>query len=156
MIDLRKICFFIIDLRKICFPFLSILPFTAPPRQSHSVVTRGWFLAYYEQTEIQGSCIDLPVFWILRTKIGKKWVVVTLLLKKTRFLQWCSRQRQVFLMTYPIETSSMKTKNKRTRSCRIRHWVFMAPYRRQLTNQLYGRLTAIICFFFPFSTLITV
>ena len=111
-------------------PFIPFLPFTAPPRQSHSVVTRGWFLTHYEQTEMQGFCIDLPVFWILRTKIGKKRVVVTLLLKKTSFLQWCSRQRQVFLMTYPIETISMKTKNKRTRSCRIRHWVFMAPPRQ--------------------------
>ena len=58
---------------------------TAPPRQSHSVVTRGWFLAYYEQTEKQGFCVDLPVFWILRTKIGKKRVVVTLIEKNLKF-----------------------------------------------------------------------
>ena len=64
---------------------LPFLPFTAPPRQSHSVVTRGWFLAYYEQTDKQVSCIDLPVFWILWTKIAKKRVVVTLFAKKQVF-----------------------------------------------------------------------
>ena len=63
---------------------LPFLPFTAPPRQSHSVVTKGCILAYYEQTEMQGFCIDLPVFWILRTKIGKKRVVVTLSSKKNK------------------------------------------------------------------------
>jgi hypothetical protein len=49
------------------------------------MMTKGWFLAHYKQTEMQDTCIDLPVFCILRTKIGKKKVVVTLLLKKTRF-----------------------------------------------------------------------
>ena len=64
---------------------LPFLPFTAPPRQSHSVVTKGWSLTYYEQTEMQESCIDLPIFWILRTKIGKKRVVVALIEEKSKF-----------------------------------------------------------------------
>lgn len=76
---------FILDL----LPFLSLPLLTAPPRQSHLVVTRGWFLVYYEQTENQVSCIDLPIFWILRTKIVKKRVVVTLLLEKNKVFGNC-------------------------------------------------------------------
>ena len=34
---------------------------------------------------MQESCIDLPIFWILRTKIGKKRVVVALIEEKSKF-----------------------------------------------------------------------
>ena len=38
--------------------FASLLLFTAPPRQSHFVVTRGWFSSFYKQTELHVICIN--------------------------------------------------------------------------------------------------
>ncbi len=36
----------------------SLLLFTAPPRQSHSVVTNGWFSFFYKQTDLHIRCIN--------------------------------------------------------------------------------------------------
>jgi hypothetical protein len=38
--------------------FASLLLFTAPPRQSHSVVTTGWFSFFYKQTDLHIRCIN--------------------------------------------------------------------------------------------------